>query len=456
MAQVIHTGLMIMLAAFHLASVSGCAIVQYGTHANEGPVLTSPAPTRATTKISSSDLKNGTFIGIGMSGGGSRAANFSAAALLQLESLGILQQATALSSVSGSSLTAAYYGLFSEDKIHHWNPEQIRGRLAKNFELEWFWRWFLPWNAGRYWFTGFDRSDIMADVFDHNLFEDKTFGQMPNATPRILINATSLTDNGASYLFTDEAFNKIGSRLDKYAVSRAVMASGAFPGAFHNVTLRDYTQPKQYVHLFDGGPSDNLGINSLRKVARDLYLGPESEHPKKCLVLIVDAYTQGWNLSREDPDTRKAITDFVIDTNALEASSVLLALRRDRLLEEMGISSDGNTAPDVYQPFHLFAEADDPELKKHPKLKNVQCHAWLITFQRLQHLTHVPNAGTIAAIVNNIPTRYTLLAPHGLGAAEAQEALFNAAEMLIREDKETLAAVCKDFGDNFPAMKCPK
>jgi predicted acylesterase/phospholipase RssA len=370
-----------------------------------------------------------------MSGGGSRAANFS---------------------VSGSSLTAAYYGLFSEDRIHHWNPKQIRERLAKNFELEWFWRWFLPWNIGRYWFTGFDRSDIMADVFDHNLFEDKTFGQMPNATPKILINATSLTDNGASYLFTDEAFNKIGSGLDRYAVSRAVMASGAFPGAFHNVTLRDYTQPKQYVHLFDGGPSDNLGINSLRKVARDLYLGPESEQPKKCLVLIIDAYTQGWNLSREDPDTRKAITDFVIDTNALEASSVLLALRRDRLLEEMGISSDGNRAPDVYQPFHLFAEADDPELKKHPKLKDIECHAWLITFQRLQHLTHLPNAGTIAAIVNNIPTRYTLLAPHGLGAAEAQEALFTAAEMLIKEDKETLAAICKDFGDNFAEMKCPK
>jgi NTE family protein len=456
MAQVIHTGLIMLLAAFHLASFSGCAIVAYGTHANEGPVLTPPNPTRATTKISSSDLKNGTFIGIAMSGGGSRAANFSAAALLQLESLGILQQATALSSVSGSSLTAAYYGLFSEDKIHHWNPKQVRERLVKNFELDWFLRWFLPWNIARYWFTGFDRSDIMADVFDHNLFEDKTFGQMPKTTPKILINATSLTDNGASYLFTDEAFNKIGSSLDKYAVSRAVMASGAFPGAFHNVTLRDYTQPKQYVHLFDGGPSDNLGINSLRKVARELYLGDESTHPKKCLVLIIDAYTLGWILSREEPDTRKAITDFVIDTNALEASSVLLALRRHRLVEEMGISLDENTALDVYEPFHLFAEADDPELKKHPKLKDVQCHAWLITFQRLQHLTHLPNAGTISAIVNNIPTRYTLLAPHGLGAAEAQEALFNAAEMLIKGDKETLAAICKDFGDNFPAMTCSK
>jgi NTE family protein len=456
MPKLLRTARIMLLAAFHLAFVSGCAVVQYGTHANRGPVLTAPSPTRATTKISSSDLSSGIFLGIAMSGGGSRAANFSAAALLEFESLGILQQATAISSVSGSSLTAAYYGLFSDDKIHHWNAQQIRRRLVKNFELEWFWRWFLPWNVGRYWFTGFDRSDIMADVFDHNLFEDKTFGQMPKATPKILINATSLTENGALFLFTDEAFNKIGSGLDNYAVSRAVMASGAFPGAFHNVTLRDYTQPRQYVHLFDGGPSDNLGINSLRKVARELYLRPESEHPKKCLVLIVDAYTEGWNLSRGDADTRKAVTDFVIDTNALEASSVLLSLRRHKLLEEMGIRSDGSKVPDVYEPFNLFAEPDDPELKNHPKLKEVKCHAWLITFQRLQHLKHLSNSETISAIVNNIPTRYTLLAPHGLGATEAQEALFNAAKMLIKEDKETLAELCKDFGDNFAALKCPK
>src|SRR5688500_1787049 len=156
MAQVAHTGLIMLLAVFHLASLSGCAIVEYGTHANEGPVLTAPVPTRATTKISPSDLKNGIFLGIGMSGGGSRAANFSAAALLQLESLGILQQATALSSVSVSSLTAAYYCLFSDDKIGHWNAQQFRERLMKNFELEWFSTWFLPLNIGRYWFTGFD------------------------------------------------------------------------------------------------------------------------------------------------------------------------------------------------------------------------------------------------------------------------------------------------------------
>ena len=44
------------------------------------------------------------------------------------------------------------------------------------------------------------------------------------------------------------------------------MASGAFPGAFHNVTLVDFSRPDRYQHLFDGGPSDNLGVHTLLRV----------------------------------------------------------------------------------------------------------------------------------------------------------------------------------------------
>ena len=457
MAQVIHTGLIILLAAFHLASVSGCAIVAYGTHANEGPVLTPPSSTRATTSISYDDLKDGLFLGIAMSGGGSRAANFSAAALLELESYGIVKNATAISSVSGSSLIAAYYGLFSEDE-KRWNREQLRKRLNTNFELRWFGRWFLPWNIPRYWFTGFDRSDIMTHVFDHNLFDNLSFGKMPLITPKILINATSLTEQGSSFLFTDEEFSKLGSRLDTYPVSNAVMASGAFAGAVHNVTLRDYTRAQEYSHLFDGGPSDNLGIESLRKIAQNLYVGTqEKQRPKECLILIIDAYTEGWNEYRADRDTRKAFTDFVIDTNALEASSVLLSLRRRELLNEMGIKFDSETgSPTVYERFQLFSDPHDLRLDKYPELRDVNCQAWLITFQRLAYLKHLPHASAISTIVNNIPRRYTLVGPHGLSTTETQNALFNAAEMLIKSDKETLAKLCNDFGDNFPAMKCPK
>ena len=77
-----------------------------------------------------------------MSGGGSRAANFSAAALLELKELGILENATAISSVSGSSLTAAYYGLFSH--TDQWNRANIRNLFLSNFEAQWFLRWLDP------------------------------------------------------------------------------------------------------------------------------------------------------------------------------------------------------------------------------------------------------------------------------------------------------------------------
>ena len=51
------------------------------------------------------------FIGVAISGGGSRASVFSAAVLFELQRYGLLQQVDVLSSVSGGSFTAAYYVL---------------------------------------------------------------------------------------------------------------------------------------------------------------------------------------------------------------------------------------------------------------------------------------------------------------------------------------------------------
>jgi predicted acylesterase/phospholipase RssA len=87
-------------------------------------------------------------------------------------------------------------------------------------------------------------------------------GRTPPALPRILIHATSLPQTGP-FVFTDETFEILGSRLDDYPLTHAVMASGAFPGAFHNVTLKDFGRDGYYQHLFDGGPSDNLGVHTL-------------------------------------------------------------------------------------------------------------------------------------------------------------------------------------------------
>ena len=48
------------------------------------------------------------FIGLALSGGGSRAANFGSAVLWELDRLGILQHVQYISTVSGGSLAGAY------------------------------------------------------------------------------------------------------------------------------------------------------------------------------------------------------------------------------------------------------------------------------------------------------------------------------------------------------------
>ena len=85
------TGVSQVLAAVALAlALAGCSIIPLYTRANQR--LTDDAkPTRATRDIAVRELPNGVFVGVAISGGGSRAANFSTAILFELEELGFLR-----------------------------------------------------------------------------------------------------------------------------------------------------------------------------------------------------------------------------------------------------------------------------------------------------------------------------------------------------------------------------
>src|SRR5262245_10878248 len=77
---------------------AGCAILPFYTAANKGPT-TEWKPTRATERLSVVDLSHHVFVGVALSGGGSRAANFSAAVLCELQALGFVPHVAALSAV---------------------------------------------------------------------------------------------------------------------------------------------------------------------------------------------------------------------------------------------------------------------------------------------------------------------------------------------------------------------
>jgi len=284
------------------------------------------------------------FIGIGISGGGSRAAVFSAAVLFELERYGLLQQVDVISSVSGGSFTAAYYVLSSDDPHKgpptiegsgrpRWDPEVVFPRLQKNFIAKWIWKSLWLPNILRYWFTYYKRTDIMAGViadalYDTSWFKGRgfLFRDLNPQRPYLILNATDNTDTGEQiggtrvFCFTKECFGKIGSSIDRYSLAHAVMASAAFPAVFQSVTLKDYAREEDwYVHLMDGGASDNLGITALGGILKE-----KTDANSKKLIIVIDAHTASYGKDPRDPNPRSLI-DYYIDTNFIDAYETLMA-----------------------------------------------------------------------------------------------------------------------------------
>ena len=185
------------------------------------------------------------------SGGGTRAAAFSYGVLEALADTKIsingkerclLDEVDGISSVSGGSFTAAYFGLFGcrifgdfENKF-----------LKRNVQSELLKRMVSPLSWPNLWSLYYDRSDLAADFYDELLFEKKTFKSLsrPNS-PIIAINATDAA-LGSQLTFIGSQFAPICTDLSSFSVSRAVTASSAVPGAFSSVILKNYAGTCDY------------------------------------------------------------------------------------------------------------------------------------------------------------------------------------------------------------------
>jgi predicted acylesterase/phospholipase RssA len=293
------------------------------------------------------------FVALTLSGGGSRASVFGAAAMFEMERYGLLDHVDLLSCVSGGCLTAAYYALSCNDPDdpatcppttngsarYAWNEQTLYPLLQRSLLWRWFGNWFWPHNILRFWFTYYDRTDIMAATLSNNLYDHSVlannqfrFRDLNPTRPNLAINATdvtSTTDDGFHFPFSPERFKTIRSDLDRYPIANAVMASASFPGAFNYVTLRDYSRidSPRYVHLTDGGAYDNLGLNAIKTAMES----PANAGPRLRAVIIIDAYPAADDRLAYKPDQRGWF-DFFLDTNFFVAYDTLLtSLRRTQL-----------------------------------------------------------------------------------------------------------------------------
>ncbi len=140
-----------LVALAMVSFVSGCSLLPWWSHGNKPGGQNT---TTASLKIDEKATRDGMFIGLAISGGGSRAANFGAAVMLELAERELLQKVDFISSVSGGSIAAAYYALDGypgkgPPKIV-FNRNEIDQIFARDFQWQWVGRWFDPLNIARY------------------------------------------------------------------------------------------------------------------------------------------------------------------------------------------------------------------------------------------------------------------------------------------------------------------
>jgi predicted acylesterase/phospholipase RssA len=287
---------------------------------------------------------------LALSGGGSRAAVFSSSAMLLLDQLKIQNKSTILkevdviSSVSGGSLPAAYYAISRDseqegdpqDRI--WNQQAVNEVMAMDYIGRWVANFFWPRNILYYWFTAYNRSDIMATTFADNFLDSRIYGtdymfkDIRPDRPSLVINSTNGTTGknfGELFTFTTASFDDLHSNLGEYELARAVMASACFPAVFNYMHLRDFTsEDEKFVHIFDGGNNDNLGLRSTFAILMN-----SLNDYQTIILILVDTYTQGGGIGETSPDGRRGPLDFIADTNFIDSFDCLLSRNRENLIQ---------------------------------------------------------------------------------------------------------------------------
>jgi NTE family protein len=303
------------------------------------------------------------FVCLAFSGGGTRAAALAYGAMLALrqartdwpnEGESVLDEVDCISSVSGGSFTAAYYGLFPDrffdDFERKFLYRNIQGKLLLAGASPWNWPWL--------WSPYYSRIDLAAATYDDHVFDHKRYDDLvaTGRRPFIILNATNV---GAEtrFSFTQDQFDLIGSDLGPYPVARGVAASSAFPfllsplALYNHQPLEGFTLPREYerhpenyyanrsryywienqrayvekhlpyVHLLDGGLADNIGLRSIVDAYEHTngFIAKHLGSMQRLAIITVNARTQ----STDDID-ECAATPHIIPTVAMATATTAM------------------------------------------------------------------------------------------------------------------------------------
>lgn len=317
-----------------LLLISGCASYGVVENAPQEPKTAGERYSIAAHTKRNSHRNNDIALILAFSGGGTRAAAFSYGVLeslrdtevmLEGRSARLLDEVDTISSVSGGSFTAAYYGLHGDRIFDDFDEvflrRDVEGALVKGL--------FNPLR----WFSSEGRTEMAVKYYEDNVFQGATFADMAQKNrPLIVINASDL-GYGVRFSFIQEYFNLLCSDLSSFPVARAVTASSAVPVLFNPVVVRNHpgcmtTKPdwlvaaqeravddaemalvvdgietyldkekRKYAHFVDGGITDNLGLRAPYELvqiaggAKAFLAKTDRRTPRRMVLIAVNAST---------------------------------------------------------------------------------------------------------------------------------------------------------------------
>ncbi|HEV8500365.1 MAG TPA: patatin-like phospholipase family protein [Casimicrobiaceae bacterium] len=423
-----------------------------------------------------------TIVILAFSGGGTRAAAFSYGVLEELRRTPLvvhgkpsrmLDQVDVITGVSGGSFTALAYGLYGERLFDVYERQflkhNVQGDLVARFLNPYYWPALMSGTWGR--------SEMAASLYDDLLFHGATFGDLAKKPgPLILATATDIS-TGSRLGFVQGEFDLICSDVSAVPLSRAAAASSAVPMVLSPVTFNNYgghcgyrypqwaaaisdpanpsrpagralqrlnemrsfedSADRPYLHLVDGGLSDNLGMRAVLESLEEIEASPRTRQAsairdvKRIVVFVVNSLSvpdTDWDHHERPPNDIQILlkaTGVPIDRYSYEAVELLKDIIF-RWKELRALRASG-----------LIAGANNPGLARATDVPDIDLFAVDVSIAADEDKAE-------REYLNNLPTSFVL-------PDEAVDRLRAAAARILRTSPE-YQRLLRDLGGTAPAQ----
>ena len=366
---VLSRRVVVMLCVFGLAA---CASRPINQQIAQIDPTTGYRPNLMVPKRENND-PNTLFV-LSFSGGGTRAAAFSYGVLEELmrtpvtvngEQRRLFDEVDAITGVSGGSVTALSYALYGDQLFEEYEERFLK----RNVQSALLWRTFNPFNWGKLLSSNYGRSELAAEYYDEILFENATYADLLDSPGPVAIAVGTDMTIGSRFAFYQDDFDLICSDLESVNLSRAAATSSAVPVVLSPVTFNNYggtcgyqypawvedilasevdERPagraleryqdmaalhdganRPYLHLVDGGVSDNIGVRGVMDVLEAAFISEEFYRERdfdlidKIVVIVSDAHS----VEARDWEAKESPPVFVILINR----SLAIATRGDMI-----------------------------------------------------------------------------------------------------------------------------